>query len=108
MVHALAQMQPGPGGRRIVIAGEMRELGAESEALHRACGVRMRAQMDVVVGVRGSAREFGGLYFETPREAGEWMLQQLRPGDVVLLKASRGVKLEQSLAVLEEKADPAK
>jgi len=33
----------------------------------------------------------------TPEEAGEWLARQARPGDVVLLKASRGVKLEKAL-----------
>jgi UDP-N-acetylmuramoyl-tripeptide--D-alanyl-D-alanine ligase len=38
---------------------------------------------------------------ETPQLAGEWLRQNLRPGDVAMLKASRGVKLEQALAALE-------
>jgi len=53
-----------------------------------------------VVGVRGFAREFGGVFVETPKEAGEWMKENLRAGDAVLLKASRGVRLEGALEVL--------
>jgi UDP-N-acetylmuramoyl-tripeptide--D-alanyl-D-alanine ligase len=33
----------------------------------------------------------------TPEEAGEWLTRHTRDGDVVLLKASRGVKLEKAL-----------
>ena len=101
MVDALLAMEPGPGGRRIVVAGEMLELGSSGAELHRGCGARMRAKgVDVVVGVRGLAREFGGDFFATPEEAGAWMLRELKAGDVVLLKASRGVRLEVALGVL--------
>jgi len=44
----------------------------------------------------GVAAEF----VETPELAGEWLRENLREGDVVLLKASRGVKLERALEVL--------
>ncbi|PYX18411.1 MAG: hypothetical protein DMG87_14570, partial [Acidobacteria bacterium] len=36
-------------------------------------------------------------FLATPQEAGEWLARETREGDVVLLKASRGVKLEQAL-----------
>jgi UDP-N-acetylmuramoyl-tripeptide--D-alanyl-D-alanine ligase len=39
-------------------------------------------------------------FVETPEQAGEWLRENLRAGDVVLLKASRGVKLERALEVL--------
>ena len=41
-------------------------------------------------------------YVETPEEAGEWLARELRPGDAVLLKASRGVKLEKALEKLQQ------
>jgi UDP-N-acetylmuramoyl-tripeptide--D-alanyl-D-alanine ligase len=98
MVDALLAI---PAKRHIVIAGEMLELGPEGAALHRACGERMReCCVDVVVGVRGLAKHFGGVFLETPKEAGEWMVANLQTGDAVLLKASRGVKLEEALEVL--------
>jgi len=52
----------------------------------------------LVAGARsvGVAAEF----VETPEAAGEWLRENLREGDVVLLKASRGVKLERALEVL--------
>ena len=36
-------------------------------------------------------------FVATPEEAGEWLARETRDGDVVLLKASRGVKLEKAL-----------
>ena len=103
MVDALMAMPVGEGGRRIVVAGEMLELGPSGPALHQACGDRMRVSgVDQIIGVRGLAREFGGLFFDSPKEAGNWLAHELRPGDVVLLKASRGVKLEVALESLPQ------
>ena len=62
--------------------------------------------VDVVIGVRGLAKALvegagnRGVFVETPEQAGEWMLGELREGDVVLLKGSRGVRLEKALARL--------
>jgi UDP-N-acetylmuramoyl-tripeptide--D-alanyl-D-alanine ligase len=108
MVDALMSM---PGTRHIVIAGEMLELGSNAFALHEACGQRMAERgVSTIIGVRGfalalvnGAQRAGGnaIFLETPEEAGEWMRSNLREGDVVLLKASRGVRLEKALASLD-------
>jgi UDP-N-acetylmuramoyl-tripeptide--D-alanyl-D-alanine ligase len=104
MVDALVAM---PARRRIVVAGEMLELGAAGEELHRQAGRRMaEKKIDALVGVRGlaqamveSASEAGvrAEFVATPEAAGEWLARETRDGDVVLLKASRGVKLEKAL-----------
>ena len=96
--------------RRILVAGEMLELGAEAVAMHRECGAfAAEAGLDFVLGVRGLAAQLvqaarlAGVqasFVETPEQAGEWMQQNLRAGDVVLLKGSRGVQLEKALSVL--------
>ena len=102
-VDTLAAM---PAGRRVVVAGEMLELGASGQELHRECGRYMAGRVDFLLGVRGlaaamveAARELGvaALFVESPEEAGEWLARESREGDVVLLKASRGVKLERAL-----------
>jgi len=107
MIGTLAAMPVGEGGRRILVAGAMLELGAESAALHAACGqAAAKAGVDLVIGVSGdaqalvdAARDSGvdALFFETPEQAGEWLRTTAKPGDVVLLKASRGVRLERAL-----------
>jgi UDP-N-acetylmuramoyl-tripeptide--D-alanyl-D-alanine ligase len=104
MVDALAAM---PAKRRIVVAGEMLELGAAGEDLHRRSGHYMaEKKIDVLLGVRGLAQPMvdaarqAGMHAEfvpTPEEAGEWLAREARDGDVILLKASRGVKLERAL-----------
>lgn len=113
MVDALVALPREEGvGRRIVVAGEMLELGSGSEALHRACGERMAARgVDLVVGVRGLAKAIvkgaqgGGIeavFFAAPNEAGVWMRKNIREGDAVLVKASRGVRLEAAIESLTE------
>src|SRR4030081_756863 len=78
MVDALAAM---PAQRRIVVAGEMLELGPAAEEVHRACGQHVAAKkMDVLVGVRGMAHAMvdgatqagtRAEFMATPEEAGE-------------------------------------
>ena len=112
MVDALATMA---AKRRIVVAGEMLELGPAGEEMHRAAGRHVAAKkIDVLVGVRGqsqamveSARAAGinATFVDTPEEAGEWLARETRDGDVVLLKASRGVKLEKALETWKAKRD---
>jgi UDP-N-acetylmuramoyl-tripeptide--D-alanyl-D-alanine ligase len=104
MVDTLAAM---PAKRRIVVAGEMLELGTAGEELHRRSGRHMaEKKIDVLLGVRGLAAPMveaasqAGMqakFVPTPEEAGEWLVKETREGDVVLLKASRGVKLERAL-----------
>lgn len=113
MVDVVAAM---PAQRRIVVAGEMLELGPASEELHLACGRHIaECRIDVLIGVRGlaqhivTAAQAGGVqskFFATPEEAGEWLAREVRPQDAVLLKASRGVKLERALDVWRMKVIP--
>jgi UDP-N-acetylmuramoyl-tripeptide--D-alanyl-D-alanine ligase len=114
MIDTLASMK---AERRILVVGEMLELGPTAEALHRECGKHAaEKKIDVVIGVRGMARAVAeaacgsgtqAQFVETPEQAGEWLARNLRPGDAVLLKASRGVKLERALDMLQDKV-PAK
>jgi len=108
MVDALAAM---PARRRIVVAGEMLELGPAGEEMHRSAGQHIaERKIDVLLGVRGlaqamveGARKSGtrSEFVAAPEDAGEWLARKTRPGDVVLLKASRGVKLEKALETWE-------
>ena len=63
-------------------------------------------QRGILIGVRGaaehivnaaSARGVRAEFVDTPEAAGEWLAREVKPGDLVLLKASRGVKLEKAL-----------
>ena len=105
MVDALAAM---PAKRRIVVAGEMLELGPAGEELHARSGDHIaeqenrcparRARPGAADGrSREASRACSAEFVATPEEAGEWLARETRDGDVVLLKASRGVKLEKAL-----------
>jgi UDP-N-acetylmuramoyl-tripeptide--D-alanyl-D-alanine ligase len=94
--------------RRILAAGEMRELGAASKELHREAGkfAAETGKLDWILGVSGDAAEIvkGALasgfsaaqtkFFETPEEAAEFLRGILVCGDLLLVKGSRGVKME--------------
>lgn len=107
MIRTLAAR---PAQRRILVAGEMLELGQHGPELHTACGkAAAEAGIDVVVGVRGNAEHLAtaacasgveSIFLPDAAAAGQWLKQNLRAGDVVLVKGSRGVHLEQALAVL--------
>jgi len=100
-----------PARRFIVVAGEMLELGPDGSRLHRECGEYMGTRgINLVVGVRGEAASIvegakaagvEAIFVPTPEEAGAWLRKNLRAGDAVLLKASRGVRLERALEVLQ-------
>jgi UDP-N-acetylmuramoyl-tripeptide--D-alanyl-D-alanine ligase len=100
--------------RRILAAGEMRELGGASAALHRDAG-RFAAEtraIDWVIGVEGEAAEMVGeagragipaehlKFFSSSLEAADFLRGLLEPGDLVLVKGSRGVKMERIVETL--------
>lgn len=92
----------GTPGRRVVVLGEMLELGPASPALHRGVGQAAATAANVVVAVGGEraaelARAADGIethHVATASEALDLLRRLLRPGDVVLVKGSRGIGLE--------------
>jgi len=99
-----------PAASRIAVLGEMLELGRAGEELHRQVG-RYAAEHGInwLIGVRGQARAMveaaaaAGLprgrarFFEDPAEAGEFARLTAGPGDAILFKGSRGVKVERAI-----------
>lgn len=109
MMDVLSTMK---ASRRIVVAGEMLELGPMGPQLHHDCGKYAKSKCDWLIGVRGlakhiveGARSVGvkADFLDMPQEAGKLLANELQPGDVVLMKASRGVKLETAIEVLQQK-----
>jgi UDP-N-acetylmuramoyl-tripeptide--D-alanyl-D-alanine ligase len=113
MIRTLAAR---PARRRILVAGEMLEMGEHGPALHAACGkAAAEAGLDLVAGVQGNAEHLaaaactGGvaaLFLPNAEAAGRWLLVNLQPGDVVLVKGSRGVHLERAIEALTRLSEP--
>ncbi|HUQ77664.1 MAG TPA: UDP-N-acetylmuramoyl-tripeptide--D-alanyl-D-alanine ligase [Patescibacteria group bacterium] len=105
-VAAALDLLAGMPGRRIAVLGAMRELGDGHDAGHRRSGRDAAAVVDRLVVVGDEAAGIGvgaraaGLDPAAIVEAGDRdaardrLLAELRPGDVVLVKASRGVELD--------------
>ena len=113
MIHTLAAR---PAQRRILVAGEMLELGEHASMLHAACGkAAAEAGIDLVVGVRGNAQHLAAaaclcgvasIFLPDALTAGEWLAKNIQAGDVVLVKGSRGVQLERAIEVLKNQIAP--
>jgi len=104
----------GDSKRRIVIAGEMLELGPDEAELHREAGREMaRTGVEILWGVRGlaaelvaGANEVGSTqarFFETSEAAAGALVEELREGDLVLVKGSRGVATDKIVAAIRER-----
>jgi len=100
--------------RLLVIAGEMLELGPDEASLHRAAGREIaETGVNVLWGVRGLAKEImagaqeAGLaetrFFNSSEEAAAEVLKEVKEGDLVLVKGSRGVATEKVIKALKER-----
>ena len=105
-VLAALELLAGMPGRRLAVLGEMLELGDEHEAGHERVGVAAAAHVDLLIvvgegaaGIARGARE-AGLAADRIVEAADRAAalveldRRLLPGDVVLVKASRGIELD--------------
>ncbi|MGO4424323.1 glutamate ligase domain-containing protein, partial [Streptomyces sp. MCAF7] len=94
------------GRRRIAVLGAMLELGADSEAEHRAVGEYAAARADLVAVVGGTARPVAdaagrrAIALTDNQAAVDWLREHLTDGDIVLVKASRGARLDEVAAAL--------
>ncbi len=99
--------------RKILVAGEMLELGPEGSEMHRNCGREAaKAGIETIIAVQGQAAEILEGAVETGMdrarlkfardavEAGDLLAGMVKKGDAVLIKGSRGVKLEKALNTL--------
>ncbi|MFO0752304.1 MAG: UDP-N-acetylmuramoyl-tripeptide--D-alanyl-D-alanine ligase [Thermodesulfovibrionales bacterium] len=98
-------------GRAIAVLGDMLELGEYAVPSHRELGRKLSHEpVDAFIGVGPlmalAVEEFGerGIHTDTSREAGEVVVKMVREGDIVLIKGSRGMRMETVLAELEEGA----
>jgi len=100
--------------RRIVMAGEMLELGPEAAEMHREAGREIaRLGIDVLWGVRGLAKGIvagaqeerlaATRFFESSDDAATAALDEVRAGDLILVKGSRSVETDKIVAALKQR-----
>jgi UDP-N-acetylmuramoyl-tripeptide--D-alanyl-D-alanine ligase len=115
-LHAMTALLAATPGfkRRILAAGEMRELGATSGELHREAGAiaAKSGKIDWIIGVAGDAAQIiegaaaagfnraNTRFFASSEEAGVFVQRFFQPGDLLLVKGSRGVKMERIVDAL--------
>jgi len=118
-LHAMiAVLAATPGyRRRILAAGEMRELGATSAELHREAGAfaAKTGNVNWVIGVAGDWAQIveGAIAAGVPRaqtrffassdEAAGFLRDFVELGDLLLVKGSRGVKMESAVEAVVER-----
>ncbi len=116
-LEILKEIKVEESAERLVVLGDMLELGAASEEAHRALGGRLaEAGVDFLVTVGQLARIIGdearkrGLeeskiaVFEDSAQAGRFLQNKIEAGDVILVKGSQGVRMEK--IVKELMAEP--
>jgi UDP-N-acetylmuramoyl-tripeptide--D-alanyl-D-alanine ligase len=103
---AVVALSLAPGRRRVAVLGDMLELGPTGAMLHRERGRALAGRVDALAGVGPLAREIlegareAGIpaaslhHFKTSEDAAAAVESFVRPGDAVLVKGSRGVRLE--------------
>jgi UDP-N-acetylmuramoyl-tripeptide--D-alanyl-D-alanine ligase len=107
MRAAIDDLQRTPARRRVAVLGDMLELGEQGPALHREIGAYAGAHdVELLVGVGSLGAQIAASYPGESRSvpdaaaAAALLAELLAPGDVVLVKGSRGVALEQVVEAL--------
>ncbi len=116
LINMVRTMLDGRQGRKrlIVIAGEMLELGPEEVLLHREAGRDIaKSGINVLWGIRGLAKEItagaadAGLsatkFFNSSTEAAAAIVMEVKEGDLILVKGSRGVATDKVVNALRER-----
>ncbi len=102
-IDTLGQL-PAPG-RRIAILGEIRDAGSMSHRAYQEIGQKVAdtAHLFVAVGkemllAQTVVLKQGGVdthHFQDSRDVGKWLPDYIRPGDVILVKGSRSMRMEE-------------
>ena len=98
-------------GRRVAVLGDMLELGDYSRKAHHECGEYVAANdVDILLAygsnaiyyIEGAGAAVKSRLYDDKNALAEDLADMLRPGDVVLFKASRGMKLEDVIVRMYE------
>ncbi len=116
-LEALVQIEVRPESRRYAVLGDMLELGTETENAHRELGFKVaELGLDFLITVGEAAKHIAqaakeaGMEenkiasFANGGEAGRFLQEKIKEGDLVLVKGSQGIRLER--VVKEIMAEP--
>ncbi len=106
-VRRAAEVLATAPGRKLLVLGDLGELGGEAEALHRELGEQIYHQgVDLLFTCgalsRAASEAFGGgaSHFDSREALVDALLPRLEPGDTVLVKGSRAARMEQVVEAL--------
>ena len=99
---ALETLRDLPGKRRIAVLGDMKELGEESLQSHKEIGELASQVCDFFITVGDLASEMNASNYKTNKEAVEKIKSILRPGDLILVKGSRSMKMEEIVEEIDD------
>jgi UDP-N-acetylmuramyl pentapeptide synthase len=116
-LKTLAGLSAGQTGRKMAVLGDMLELGEMTEESHRRVGTAAAASgLDLLVcvgpksrtlcqeAVKNGMHEKSVLHFGSAEEAGHFLHDKITSGDRLLIKGSRGMRMEKAVKILM--ADP--
>ena len=91
-------------GKKIAILGTMLELGNDTVKLHKLVGENAKKVADVIIGVGDYTDEYNPIkHFKNSKEAAEGIFPYIKEADSILVKGSRGVRMEEIVKKIEEK-----
>ncbi|MGB9721704.1 MAG: UDP-N-acetylmuramoyl-tripeptide--D-alanyl-D-alanine ligase [bacterium] len=86
--------------KRILILGDMLELGEESQKYHKEIGEYARTHCDHLITFGQEAETYGGMHFDDKDKMIHYLHRILRGDEVILVKASRAMKFEEIIKKL--------
>ncbi|GAB5046518.1 UDP-N-acetylmuramoyl-tripeptide--D-alanyl-D-alanine ligase [Thermodesulfovibrio sp. TK110] len=93
--------------KAVAVLGDMLELGEFTQSAHEEVGKWIKEMgIDFFVGVgkfmKNALRYVDGEFFDDAQQAGEFLRRQLNGSEIILIKGSRAMKMEQILNILLE------
>lgn len=101
MKAALDLIKSLSGGRKIAVLGQMRELGPITAEAHKEIGQIAQEVTDLVIEV-GDNKYGADKNFTSTEEATEFLLKEVQPSDIILIKASRTIGLDKIAESLKQ------
>ncbi len=102
MKVALDVLRKTEGSRKIAVLGDMLELGTIKEEAHQLIGKYAAESADEVITIGPLAKLYGAKkHFEKQAEVMTYLLGEIQKGDIILIKASRGMGLEKIVEALK-------